>query len=390
MADMPRICLSQKGSLLELDGGGKGRTLSPSGGREPLVVLCPFRTLAIHPYELPLMNLAQIREALKLRFQPYLAGGTLELLPTVLAKEAKKSRGVAWLVSRVERDAHERLLGGRQARLIPAVLALAAGGDPDGAVLGDEDHLYSVAFRNGEPLAFRCQPRSRRDFAAEVAWLREFLGDGEAEIVTADLADAEEETLARLHRGAENLLAPDHRLGAVDLSGKAIDAALRVDRFMATTKKAVYALVAGGTCAVLVTAAFLFFLKADMRDLQERSVALYREAFGDEGVIRDPLSQARARLMTSQGGSAAPDLAEILSSVGVAWAAGETLKALTLETLRYNAFGSDVVGVAPDVKDIESLQARLKEQGLESRLGDIQQTSGGKLRFSLSLRWEQP
>jgi hypothetical protein len=139
-----------------------------------------------------------------------------------------------------------------------------------------------------------------------------------------------------------------------------------------------------------MAAAFLFFLKADLQNVQDRSEALYRETFGGEGVIRDPLSQARARLVSSQGGSGAPDLADILASVGSAWTAGGALETLTLESLRYNAFGADFVGVAPDVKDIETLQARLKGEGLESRLGDIQQTSGGRLRFSLSLRWDQP
>lgn len=389
MADVARICLERKGSLLELDDGGGGKPVSVQGEKGAFLVLCPFRTLAIHPYDLPLANLTQVREALKLRLQPYLAGGSLDLLPMVLARDAKKTRGVAWLVAKAERDGHEALLGGRQARLVPAVLALVADG-ADGAVLADEDHLYAVALRDGEPLAFRCQPRRRRNVEAEVQWLRQFLGHEEASIVTADLVEDEREARKLLHRGALSLCDPNNVLASVDLSGKAIDAALRADRFMTVARRAILTSAAAGAVAALMAAAFLFFLKADLQNVQDRSEALYRETFGGEGVIRDPLSQARARLVSSQGGSGAPDLADILASVGSAWTAGGALETLTLESLRYNAFGADFVGVAPDVKDIETLQARLKGEGLESRLGDIQQTSGGRLRFSLSLRWDQP
>ncbi|QVL37100.1 type II secretion system protein GspL [Aminirod propionatiphilus] len=389
MADVPKICLARKDLLLELTGEGSRNLPSPSEGKGSLLVLCPFRTVAVHPFELPLSNLGQIREALRLRLQPFLAGGGLDLLPLVTASEGKKSRGVAWLVSRGERSQWAPPANGREVRLVPAVLALAALGG-DGALLGDGDHLYSVALGDGQPLALRCQPRDRRDMEAEVAWLRQFLGDAEASIVSADLVADEPRALALIREGALKLLDPSHRLYGVDLSGQAIDAALRADRLLSLVRRAGWAVAATGLAASLLAASFLFLFRADLRDIQRRSESLYRETFGDDGVLRDPLSQARARLMTSPGGNAGPSLAEILSLVGESWSSGGAPVDVTLETLRYNAFGADVVGAAPDVRDIEGLQARLKTQGLDSRLGDIQQTPGGKLRFSLSLRWEQP
>ena len=388
MADMPVICLSRQGSLLELRDDSASPSALPAA-KGPLFVLCPLRTLAVHGFDLPLTNLAQISEALRLRLQPFLAGGDLDLLPLVITKEAKRSRGVAWLVSKKERALHEAGLDGREARLVPAVLALAALGG-EGALLADEENLYSVALRDGEPLAFRCQPRSRRDMEAEVSWLRQFLDNDEASIVTADLAEEGGRALADLREGAMRLMASTSPLAEIDLSGRAIDAALRVDRALTTARRLAYGAIISGLLAVAVAGANLWLLRSDLNEIQDRAVALYRETFGDEGDVRDPLSQARSRLVSAPGGAGAPDLALVLSYIGSAWKAEERLAGLTLETLRYNAFGADCVGAAPDVKDIEALQAQLKGQGLDSRIGDIQQTPGGRLRFSLSMRWDQP
>ena len=65
-------------------------------------------------------------------------------------------------------------------------------------------------------------------------------------------------------------------------------------------------------------------------------------------------------------------------------AAGES--SVLIESLRYNAEGSDLLGSVPDMEKLQAFQKELSA-AFRTQLGDIQQVPGGGLRFSMNLRW---
>ena len=107
--------------------------------------------------------------------------------------------------------------------------------------------------------------------------------------------------------------------------------------------------------------------------------------FDPTGKIVDPVSQARGKLNAARGGEKGLILEEMLARLGASTkAAGET--SVLVESLRYNAEGSDLLGSVPDMEKLQAFQKELSAV-FRTQLGDIQQVPGGGLRFSMNLRW---
>ena len=73
---------------------------------------------------------------------------------------------------------------------------------------------------------------------------------------------------------------------------------------------------------------------------------------------------------------------------------GETLSGLEgdvrLENLRYGATGAQLIGVVSDVGALTGVKESLKKGALSSRVGDVQQTPDGKVRFTVEVGWQKP
>lgn len=387
-----QICFWSGEGLLALPSGE--RIPPPGQGVRPSksLVLVPFRTLSVQPFTLPFSHAAQIRDALRLRFRPLLGADGGAILPSIVTREPRSCGGVAWVISGAELKGLEEILGPDGAvRVLPLPMALTPADGEGISLVADEDQVTGLAWSGGQPTVYRWWPRRRR--SPEQALQELALGSG-LDAEKAQVVDLQEDLkggLQRLQTGARQFLSTPGPFRDLDLSGRGIDTAVRADLVMGSFRRFTAAVVLSGALAAAV-AGGLYVERSRYADrVDARAEALYRETFPGSGVVRDPLSQARARLRQRETGAETEDVAlvEVLGAVGTAWDDKE-LRGVSLETLRYNPDGADLTGTAVDVAEIDRLQQRFDGSGFVSNLGDIQQIGGGRLRFTLSLEMRQP
>lgn len=387
-----QICYKTEEGLFALPSGEK---LPPPGQGTPKgrrVVLFPFRTLSVQPFTLPFTHTAQVRDALKLRFRPLLGPDGGEILPSIISRETRSCEGLAWVLSRTELNSMEDLLGPNgTVRVLPLPLAFPPASGRGVSVWADEDQVLGLAWDEGKPVAYRWWPRSRRspgDAVLELALGAEVEAD-DARVL--DFAEDRVRALAELTSGVRHLLMSHGAFRDLDLSGRGIDTAVRTDMVMGAFRRMTVSVLLFGAIAAALAGGLYLEKSGSSEAIDARAEAMYRKTFPESGIVRDPLSQARARLRQRQVGGETQDvtLVEVLGVLGEAWEAKE-LGGVSLETLRFNPDGTDLTGTAADVADIDLLQQRFSGSGFVSNLGDIQQIGSGNLRFTLSLEWRTP
>lgn len=387
-----QLCYKSDEGLFSLPSGEKLPPPGPGGVQGRRVVLYPFRTLSVQPFQLPFTHAAQVRDALRLRFRPLLGPSGGEILPTIVSREARSCEGLAWVISRGELDSLEELLGTRgSVRVIPLPLVFAPSGEEGISILGDESQVLGMAWRDGRPVAYRWWPRSRRspeEAVQDMALSAEVKAD---DVRILDLAGDREAALAGLTSGARHLLTSPGAFRDLDLSCRGIDTAVKADRVLGAFRRMTMLVLLFGALSAALAGASILEKNHFSEAVDARAAALYRETFPDSGIVRDPLSQARAKLRQRQVGDSEQEvtLFAVLGTLGQAWE-GEELQGVSLETLRYNPEGTDLTGTAGDVAEIDLLQQRFGGSGFISNLGDIQQIGSGRLRFKLSLEWRKP
>ncbi len=112
------------------------------------------------------------------------------------------------------------------------------------------------------------------------------------------------------------------------------------------------------------------------------SIRLYREVFDPTGPLRDPLSQAKARLAAVSGTDETEGLLQAFAMLGRA--SRKSGEGIVLDTLRYSERQTEAIGKGPSVEAVRAFQQAL-EAG-ETSLEDLQQLPGGQFRFKITVR----
>ena len=358
-------------------------------GRD-LLLLVPYRSLSIQPFSFPFSGQSAIREAVKLQVQPFTSGRPLiEVFTTVRAKEGRGSGGIAWFLSSEELTAVESVAAKtRSLRIWPLPLALAARLPGDGiAVCVLKDAICSMLFEGGFPSLYRIIPKGRRSPEDEIEWIRAFARSrGAGDLATEVWEDSDDsDARARLSEMALETLSGCSFGAEVNLSLRAVDTVLALERGIRLCTRVAAWVCLVGLCAAGGAYSQQIFSQRALERIKNQGVALYRSVFDATGKIVDPVSQARGKLNAARGGEKGLILEEMLARLGAsAKAAGET--SVLVESLRYNAEGSDLLGSVPDMEKLQAFQKELSAV-FRTQLGDIQQVPGGGLRFSMNLRW---
>ena len=179
------------------------------------------------------------------------------------------------------------------------------------------------------------------------------------------------------------------KLLELNISKPALAASLARERTARMLLKACGWAAAAGILFSLIQYTMLSQLRSSVETFTNEGTSLYREIFGQNERVVDPLSQARAKLAELRGqGRTENSLSRTLSHLGRTWLDGNKKKAgyPVLEQLRYSADGADITGTAEKMEAIQALRLAADSGGYKASLGDIQQIPGGGLRFTLSLR----
>nr|WP_321499740.1 type II secretion system protein GspL [uncultured Dethiosulfovibrio sp.] len=381
MKEVGGIFVYRDGKVVPVVPGGKRR------GRK--FTLVSYKTLSIRSFDYPFGSISAIREALKLQYTSVMPGKELEIFPVILKKENRRFSGAALVLPSEERSAVEEGMGnGGKNTPWPLPFALAAELKGNGAaVCVLDDGISSALFVDGEPVVYRWQPVSRKTAEQERDWLLAYgarYGDILFDSIILDVADEGD----RLAKGVKDTLEAFPSLGSYSLSRKVLDTAIVMEHLVkGLSSFAWWSIVAGG---IFLASGFMrgMTLKTELDRVKERSVEIYREAFGP-GNVRDPLSQARGMLAQANRAPDSPAIEDGLRLVATAWPVKQEEDGrISLETLRFGGEGMDLIGTANEVNLVQNLQKALRaETDGNVKLGDIQQVPGGGLRYSLEVRW---
>ena len=368
--------------------GGKRVESVPSGGA---LLLAPFKTASIHSFSFPFRSANDVRNALALRFRPLLSGeDEVEIVPLFRGRSKGGSEGVALCIweGEILEDEPGVSLHNNVVWPLPLALASAVKGD-GGAVFRDDSVCASVFFRNGLPVFLRCRVSTPSDggIEGEVQRLVDYVSALGTEIASDSVWTSSKEQ--ELLEVARETVKQFPKLLELNISRSALAASLARERTARLLLKVCGWTAAAGILFSLIQYTMLFQLRSSLETFAEDGTSIYREIFGQNERVVDPLSQARSKLAALRGqGRTENSLSRTLSHLGRTWLDGNKKKAdfPVLEQLRYSADGADITGTAEKMEAIQALRVAADSGGYRASLGDIQQIPGGGLRFTLSLR----
>lgn len=351
---------------------------------------CRFVTpggMSFHPFSFPFGDPARVRQALHLQLTSLLGrdtgtGGKVRIHPVILERDGDRSRGFALAIHAEETPEGSFSPG---TRLFPAPLALGGSVAPDGlGIWADEQAVSCVLWREGIPVLYRCSPRSEGEPEEAAEWIRASAGR-DLEVRVLD-SRKDPGAAAILEAEAEKTWKAFPPLAALDLSPGQMESALRLETLALAAKPALAWLLALGILFSAAAGLSYFSSRMKLARYEESSVRLYREVFDSAGPVRDPLSQAKARLAAASGQEETGGLSGILAMLG---RAGSTAgDGIFLDTLRFSKGQAELGGRGESVESIRAFQAAMDPKN--ASLEDLQQLPGGLFRFRLAMRESRP
>ncbi len=379
------IFLKSPGGWSSLSGDGAA---VPSRGA---LLLVPFATLSVHPFSFAFRSPKDVRDALALRFRPLLSGETpVEVLPMVLGRKDGGVSGAAWCLSGEEIPDAAPGLPLEKNVVWPLPLALASAVNGDGiAVYSGEGLLVSALFRKGVPLFCRCRaPEGEEDGAEEEKrWCLDLAASLGEEMGEEDVWIGEGEEILR--SAAEATASRYPAFFSVNFSRPALAASRARERTAGMYRRLAAWAAAAGLFFCLIQWTLAGQIRSSVAAFSHQGETLYREVFGSDERVVDPLSQARGKIaLLSGGGKKDNSLSLLLARLGKAWTEEGSRRGdfPVLEQLRFSGEGLDVTGTAERMEAISALRTAAGGEGFRPSIGDIQQIPGGGLRFTLSLK----
>jgi hypothetical protein len=352
------------------------------GGMAPCRFIAP-KEMSFHPFSFPFSDPARIRQALSLQLASLMGEGgkPFHLCPVVFRQEKDRTRGVALVFPQ---DLKEGIETAGKARLFPAPLAFGAALQGSGlGVWADEEHVAAVLWREKVPVLYRCVSRAEAEPEELIEWLRSSSGGSDFPVFLLDsrtLPDAAERLEAEARRTWEAFPS----LASLDLSPRRMESALRVEHLSASLKPALFAGLVLGILFLAASALSALSAQNRLEAYETASIRLYREVFDPTGPVRDPLSQAKARLAAVSGTDEADALARAFAMLGRA--SRKSGEGIVLDTLRTSERQTEMIGKGSSVAAVRAFQQALEAK--ETSLEDLQQLPGGQFRFKITVRGE--
>ncbi len=358
---------------------------------EGSLLLVPFRTASFHSFSFPFRSAKDVRNALALKFRPLLSGeAEVELVPLFTGRNKGSSEGIALSIWGEEIPGDEPGLSLHNNVVWPLPLALAGAVRGEGGAVFRDDYVCASAFfRNGLPVFIRTRATAPDDggIEAEVRCIQEYAAAVGIELSPESIWRSSQKEA--LFESTRETLKQFPRFLELNISRPALAASLARERTASMLLKIFGWATAAGVFLSIIQFSMLFQLRSSLESFTQEGASLYREVFGPDERIVDPLSQARGKLAELKGqGKNENSLSRMLSHLGRTWLNGDQRKEdfPVLEQLRFSSEGADITGTAEKMESIQDLRTVADGSGYRAALGDIQQIPGGGLRFTLSLR----
>jgi hypothetical protein len=376
---------------------GAERIPAPAPKRvKHIVLMTPLKSVAVSSFSFPFSNVLRIREALKLQTLPYAAAGGMELFPSIVNKTPRSSGGVVWFVPSGELEAVTSLsspleTGRVETGVWPAPLPLVSRIRGEGVVFWlDKNNVSSMLWRGGLPVLCRWKARGRTTLDAELDWFRSYCKSREEELGECFVLNAEEPSeLAALPEIVRESLELYPWLGEVNLSQRALDSAVVVERTVHLLSRAVFWILLMGLLVLAGNGLRYYEARRSIDEIRDRSSELYRSAFDPSrtGRISDPLGLARSKVEELRGGvSEGHPLNEVFADLGSIFEQNPSMD-VTLDVIRYNVDGVMYSGSAPDREKIQEFWSAWAARADNVPYPSINTAPGVGYRFDMNVRW---
>ncbi|MDR3353662.1 MAG: hypothetical protein LBO21_01335 [Synergistaceae bacterium] len=352
------------------------------------ILLCPFKGISVHSFSYPFSGISQIREALRIRFRPLLgdASERVSIVPFVVHSEKRSSTGCVFLLFREEIDDAEAGIGSDETlRIWPDALAFA--GEIGGTgliILTGGDSITTVWLDEWIPMFYKTVPADASTEEEERRLAVQYASGQGKEIENVFLIDRADVGDSDLQEYGSRTLAGCPAYEQLDLSRRGASILEKRERAVGAMLRAARLAAAFGVIALLVTAGVYVYNSSIAAASQSDIEAIYSASFGETS--SQPLRSVNEKLRSLSGQEEETTLYEMLRSVSTVWDDIEASADVYIETLRFGAESTNIIGTAKSNEAIQNLQRLIEEEGLSARTDNINTISaGGSLRFNLNI-----
>jgi hypothetical protein len=359
---------------------------SPSDGGE--ILLCPFKGISVHSFSYPFSGISQIREALRIRFRPLLgdASELVSIVPFVVNSEKRLSTGCVFLLSHEEIDEVEADIGGGETlRIWPDALAFS--GEVDGSgliILSGDDSISTVWLEEWTPMFYKTVPAGENIEEEEERLAVQYASGQGKEINKVFSVNRADLTDSDLQEYGLRTLAKCPAYEQLDLSRRGASILEKREKVVGALLRVAGLAAAAGVIALLVTGGVYVYNSSVAAASQGGVEAIYAASFGERS--SQPLRSVNEKLRSLSGQEDETTLYEMLRSVSSVWGKTEASLDVYIETLRFGAENTNIIGTAKSNEAIRNLQRSIEDEGLSARTDNINTISaGGDLRFNLNI-----
>jgi hypothetical protein len=351
------------------------------------VLLYPFRSVSVQGFSYPFSGVSRVRDALQIQFRPLLgeASERVSISPFLVSSEKRSSAGCVFLLFRDEIDRAEACIGGDETwQVWPDILAFA--GEVDGSgliILTGGDAITTIWLDEWTPKLYKSVPSSESTEDEEERLAVQYISDLGKSVDKVFLIDRSDITDSDIQAYGSRTLSKCPAYEQLDLSSRGANLLERRERAVGALLGFVRLLAASGTIVLLIAAGVYLFNSSLAAASQGSMEGIYEASFGERSA--QPLASVNEKLRSLSGQVAETSLYETLRSVSSVWDKIGVSGDVFIETLRYGAENTDIIGTARNNEAIQTLRQTIEEEGLSTRTDNVQTIPGGELRFNMNI-----
>lgn len=368
---------------------GDGIPPSAYGGSK--ILLYPFKNMSIQSFSFPFAGISRVREALKIQYRPLLgeASNRVSIIPFFVSSDKKSSSGCVFLLFGDERREIEEAIKknnkSEDYQVWPAALAFADEVEGNGLILWkDDESITTLWVDDWVPKFYKTVSASDTNTEEEerlaLAFISQQGGDvgsvfsvSKADLVDSDVQSYGTQTLSRCAAYEQ-----------LDLSNRGTNLLEQRERAIGALAGAARLSIAFGLLFLLLSAGIYLFQGSLLTASAQSMEGVYSASFGENS--RQPLSSARAKVRSLQSPETVDNsLHTTLRSLTAVWDKLTASNDIYIETLRYGADNTDILGTADNNESIQRVRQLLEEEGFSARTDNIQTIPSGELRFNLNI-----
>ena len=364
-----------------ISGSGTGKL---SGG---VVLLYPFKNLAIREFSYPFHGTSKVRDALKIQYKPLLGENAQKVgfIPFFTKQDKKASSGCLFMTNDAETaDAEEEALGISGGCVVwPAPMAFAGEVGPDGLITWTNGEcVISVWIKNWTPVLYRTvQGAAAEDVTARTV---EFIKEAGGVCENIFTADSRDMSVDELQAYGAQTIKQYPMYAAMDLSTRGTDIQEERERLFDMISKTARAALVSGVLGLLCAGGLYAWQSSIALAARASTMSVYETAFGERSM--QPVASAMTKLRSAgdQGGPQAT-LNVTLKDIYSVYNMIPNNTDILIETLRYGSGGADIIGTASGNEIIQRFRGMMDELGYSARTDNIQTIPGGNMRFNMNI-----